>query len=135
MSMGRAHLALLGLAATGVVVAAACFSERSPAGPGSGASGLCSVPLAPGVGGSTLVVIRSFAFDASDIRIPAGGIVTWVNCEPAGTSAHTATSDQGVWDSPMLATGDVFTRTFDTPGVFPYHCAPHPFMLGTVTVE
>ena len=135
MSGGRAPLALLGIAWAGIAVAAACFSEHSPTAPSGGPSTLCNVPLEPGVGGSTLVVIRNFAYQASNIRIAAGSSVTWVNCEDAGTSAHTSTSDQGLWDSPMLQTGEVFTRTFDTPGVFPYHCAPHPFMLGTVTVE
>jgi plastocyanin len=135
MSEGGGHVGLCGLALVGVILAGACFSEHAPTAPSGGSSDLCSVPLAPGVGGSTLVVIRSFAYQTSDIRITAGSTVTWVNCEPAGTSPHTSTSDQGLWDSPMMATGEVFTRTFDTPGVFPYHCAPHPFMLGSVTVE
>jgi plastocyanin len=40
-----------------------------------------------------------------------------------------------VWQSPLLAPGETFTRTFDTPGVFPYLCSVHPFMTGSVTVE
>ena len=135
MSIRRAGVAWLGGGLAGVVIAAACFSEHSPTAPSGGTSALCSVPLEPGVAGSTLVAMRSLAFQASDIRITAGTTVTWVNCEPAGGQPHTSTSDEGLWDSPMLAPGEVFTRTFDTPGVFPYHCIPHPFMTGTVTVE
>jgi plastocyanin len=123
------------IALAGVLVVAACFSEHSPAAPTNGSSALCSLPLEPGVEGSTLVVIRSFAYQTRDVRVTAGSSVTWVNCEPEGTSPHTSTSDDGLWDSPMLTTGQVYTRTFDTPGVFPYYCAPHPFMVGTVTVE
>jgi hypothetical protein len=37
-------------------------------------------------------------------------------------------ADQGVCQSPLLAPGDAFTQTFDTPGVFPYICAVHPFI-------
>jgi amicyanin len=122
-------------ALAGLLVAAACFSEHSPAAPSGGSSDQCSIALEPGVEGSTLVVIRSFAYQTPNVRITAGSSVSWVNCEPEGTSPHTSTSDQGLWDSPMLTTGQVYTRTFETPGVFPYHCAPHPFMLGTVTVE
>jgi plastocyanin len=133
MSVGRGHLVLLALALVGVGVGAACFSEHSDTGPSS--SAVCSLPLEPGVGGSTLVAIRDFSFQANDVRIKAGSSVTWLNCEPAGTPSHTSTSDQSVWQSPLLAPGETFTRTFDTPGVFPYHCDPHPFMLGTVTVE
>jgi plastocyanin len=133
MSVRRAHFALLGLALAGVVVAAACFSEHSPTAPST--SAICPLPLEPGVGGSTLIAIRDFSFQANDVRVLAGSSVTWLNCEPAGRPSHDSHSDQGVWQSPLLAPGETFTRTFDTPGVFPYHCDPHPFMLGTVTVE
>lgn len=133
MNVGRAYFALLGFSLMGVVVAAACFSEHSITAPST--STVCNLPLEPGVGGSTLVAIRDFSFQANDVHIKAGSSVTWLNCEPAGTPSHTSTSDQGVWQSPLLAPGETFTRVFDTPGVFPYHCDPHPFMLGTVTVE
>ena len=132
MRVDRGHSALLGLALA-AVVAAACLSEHTLTAPGS--SVVCSVPLGPGVAGSPLVAIRDFSFQASDVHVKAGGSVTWVNCEPAGTTSHTSTSDQGVWQSPLLAPGETFTQTFVTPGVFPYHCTPHPFMTGRVTVE
>jgi plastocyanin len=86
------------------------------------------------VGGSTLVAIRGFAFLPQDVHVKAGSSVTWLNCEPAGTPSHT-TSNQPGWNSPLLAPGDAFTQTFDTPGVFPYICAVHPFMTASITVE
>jgi plastocyanin len=133
MSTGRGRLALVGLVLAGAV-AAACFSEHSDStAPDS--SALCTLPLGPGVGGSTLIAIRDFSFQANDVRIAAGSSVTWLNCEPAGTPSHTSSSDQGVWQSPLLAPGEAFTQTFDSPGVFTYHCDPHPFMTGSVTVE
>lgn len=132
MSVGRGHFALLGLALAGVVVAA-CFSEHSTTAPST--SAVCTLPLGPGVGGSTLVAIRGFAFLPSDVRVKAGSSVTWLNCEPPGTPSHTTTSNQGVWQSPLLAPGDAFTQTFNTPGVFPYICSVHPFMTARITVE
>jgi plastocyanin len=114
------------------VIAVACFSEHTPAGPDN--TSLCSNPGGSVVNGSTLVSIRNFAFETQNVTIAAGSSVTWVNCETNGT-AHTSTSDQEIWDSPLLSPGTAFTQTFDTPGVFPYHCTPHPFMTGTVTVE
>ncbi|HEY0350775.1 MAG TPA: plastocyanin/azurin family copper-binding protein, partial [Gemmatimonadales bacterium] len=69
------------------------------------------------------------------ITVKAGSSVTWLNCEPAGTPSHTTTSNQGVWNSPLLAPGDAFTQTFNTAGVFPYICAVHPFMTASITVE
>ncbi len=132
MSVRRVHFAQLGL--VGVVAAAACFSEHSDTtGPSSSAA--CSLPLDPGVSGSTLVAIRDFAFLPSDLHVRAGGSVTWLNCEPAGTPSHTSTSSQGVWNSPLLAPGDAYTQTFATPGVFQYICAVHPFMTASLTVE
>jgi plastocyanin len=122
------------LALAGVVIAAACFSEHSSM-TAPDLSALCNVAPGPGVGGSTLIAIRSFSFQASDVRVKAGTSVTWVNCEPPGTPSHTTHSDQDVWQSPLLAPGESFTRTFDTPGAFPYHCDPHPFMTASVTVE
>ncbi|HEV7365693.1 MAG TPA: plastocyanin/azurin family copper-binding protein [Gemmatimonadales bacterium] len=134
MRVARGRSALLGLGLAGVVVAA-CFSEHSATGPSSGGSVTCNLPLGPGVGGSTLVAIRDFAFLSNDVHVTAGSSVTWLNCEPAGTPAHTTTSNQGVWNSPLLQPGDAFTQTFSTPGVFPYICAVHPFMTARITVE
>ena len=132
MSGGRDRLTFLCLALAGMGIAA-CFSEHSTTGPGSSAT--CSLPLEPGVSGSTLVAIRGFAFLPSDLHVKAGSSVTWLNCEPAGTPSHTTTGNQGAWQSPLLAPGDAFTHTFSTPGVFPYICSVHPFMTASITVE
>jgi plastocyanin len=94
--------------------------------------GVCNIPLDEGVAGSTLVVIRDFAFGPADVRVRAGERVTWLNCD---VDQHTSTSDGGLWDSPLLATGEAFVQTFSTPGEFPYYCTPHPFMTGRVIVE
>jgi plastocyanin len=130
MSRTPGWLAIAGLALAAILVA--CFSEHTPAGPDN--STLCSNPSGSVVNGSTLVIISEFAFQTQNVTVPAGSSVTWVNCETSGT-AHTSTSDQDVWSSPLLASGDAFTQTFNTPSVYTYHCDPHPFMTGTVTVE
>jgi plastocyanin len=134
MNARRGRFVLAGLALAGTVVVA-CFSEHSPTGPSGGTAATCSLPLGPGVSGSTLVAIRGFAFLPQDVHVQAGSSVTWLNCEPAGTPSHTTSSNQGVWNSPLLAPGDAFTQTFDTQGVFPYICAVHPFMTASITVE
>ena len=87
--------------------------------------------------GRVVVGIRNFAFVPAQVTIEPGQVVTWVNCEPAGTpdGSHTSTSDTGVWGSELLSRGDTFDRTFSDEGAFPYHCVPHPFMKGTVNVE
>lgn len=108
---------------------AGCFSEREATAP---VEGICSLPVGEGVPGSTLVVIRGFAFGPVDVRVRVGERVTWVNCD---TDAHTSTADAGAWASPLLAPGDAFTQAFPTAGEFTYHCEPHPFMTGRVIVE
>ncbi|MGI9078122.1 MAG: cupredoxin domain-containing protein [Gemmatimonadaceae bacterium] len=112
-------------------VALSCFSERSVTT--APVTGECQVPIS--ATGSTLVAIRDFRFVPALVRVRAGEKVTWVNCDPPGTEAHTSTSDGPAWDSGLMAPGAVFTRTFDQAGTLPYHCEPHPFMTGSVVVE
>ena len=113
---------------------AGCFSERSAAtAPSLG--GECRVPLTADLLGATVIVVRDFSFQPTEIRVKQGGKVIWVNCSASGDPAHTSTADGGAWDSPTLAPGAAYGRTFDQAGSFPYHCSPHPFMTGTVVVE
>ena len=108
---------------------ASCFSQREATAP---IEGVCSFPVEEGVPGSTLVVIRGFAFGPGEVRVRAGQRVTWINCD---TDAHTSTANAGAWASRLLAPGDAFTQIFGAPGEFLYHCEPHPFMTGRVIVE
>jgi plastocyanin len=129
-TMARALGALglaMGLAGTAL---AGCFSEHSAAT--APAEGVCNFPLGEGIPGSTVVVIRKFAFGPTEVRVRAGERVTWINCDE---DSHTSTADGGQWASPLLAPGDAFTQIFSTTGEFSYHCEPHPFMTGRVIVE
>jgi plastocyanin len=77
------------------------------------------------------VSIVDFAFTPPVITITVGSTVRWTN---TGGFTHTATSDTGVWDSGDLGPGAGFSRTFDMPGNYPYHCMHHPTMQGTIVV-
>jgi plastocyanin len=77
------------------------------------------------------VTISGFAFGPASVSVPVGSTVTWTNQD--GT-AHTVTADDGSFDSGSLAQGATFSQTFDTPGTYPYHCAIHSSMTGTITV-
>lgn len=87
-------------------------------------------------GEARTVDIVDFGFRPAELAIPAGTTVEWVN---TGNAPHTATSDTGVWDSGVLASrpsgGGRFRFTFTDPGAYPYHCAVHPSMGGTIVVE
>lgn len=107
------------------VLLAACFSERTGVTETPGQD-LCASPTA------STVQIRNFAFGSGEIRVSRGTKVTWVNCD---SEAHTSTADAGGWDSGLLSPKSSYSRTFDQPGRYTYHCAPHPFMTGVVVVE
>jgi plastocyanin len=124
----------LALAAAGAVAlvaggVAGCFSDRTAPAVDEGE---CRFPVGVDIPGSTVVVIRRFAFGPAEVRVQAGERVTWINCD---VDSHTSTADGGEWASPFMVPGDAFTQTFATPGEFTYHCEPHPFMTGRVIVE
>ncbi len=117
-----------------VAAVGACFSDKGPV-ENTNLAGECRFSPSSAVPGTTIVAIKNLAFAPTEIRIRAGGTVTWVNCEAAGTESHTSTADQGQWGSGSLTPTDLFSRKFDQPGRYAYHCVPHPFMTGTVVVE
>ena len=127
------RLGVAGVAVLGLAGIASCISDRTTA-PVNDANS-CTAQLPPGAFGSTIVVIRNFAFTPAEVHVRAGTSVTWVNCDAPGNPAHTSTADAGAWSSPLLDAGAVVTVPFSTLGSFPYHCEPHPFMTGRVVVE
>lgn len=80
-------------------------------------------------GGSTLTTT---AFSPNPLTVNVGTTVTWTNND---VMAHTSTADGGLWNSGTLPPGGRYSYTFQAAGNFPYHCALHPGMVGTVTVR
>jgi plastocyanin len=78
------------------------------------------------------VKIDNFTYSPQTITVKAGDTVTWANGDDI---PHTVTSKTGVFKSRALDTDDKFTFTFTTPGTFPYFCALHPHMTGSIVVE
>ncbi len=111
-------------------VVAACFSMHEPSTDVAGVT--CERAAQPPGADTAFVVIRDFAFQPAALTVAEGTTVVWVNCEVAkGIPGHTTTSE--AWDSPTLAPGQSFAVTPE-PGTYAYHCRPHPFMEGSVTV-
>jgi LPXTG-motif cell wall-anchored protein len=75
--------------------------------------------------------IRDFQFSPSTITVTAGESVTWSN---SGPSVHSATADDGSFDTGILNKGQSGSHTFTRPGTYAFHCTPHPFMTGKVIV-
>ena len=76
-------------------------------------------------------------YDPEILDITIGTTVEWTN---ADVTVHTVTSGKapetdGIFDSEMMSTGDIFEFTFTDAGTFDYFCTFHPWMVGIVNVE
>lgn len=92
--------------------------------------------------------IKEFAYSKSNIRIKKGTTVTWTNrddiqhnvmLEHEGSDVphDPPTRDQidpNEFAGPLLKKGESYSFTFNNVTDNAYHCSPHPFMKGKVTV-
>jgi amicyanin len=78
------------------------------------------------------VTIADFTFSPSSISVDVGDTVTWNN---NGPTPHSATANDGSFDTGILRKGQSGSHTFDQAGTYSYVCTPHPFMKGTVVVQ
>jgi plastocyanin len=126
---------LVGLLMCAAALAACGGSGASPAGStaASAAAPSATAPSqAPAAGGDASVTIQDFAFGPPSLSVAAGTTVTWTNADGA---AHTATADDGSFDSSSIAPGATFSQAFETAGTFAYHCSIHPNMTATIQVD
>jgi plastocyanin len=90
---------------------------------------------APAAGGalerSVKVEIANFEYSPDPVRVEAGGKVIWQNEDSV---AHTATADDGSFDTGEIEEGKLKSESFKQPGTFTYHCEIHPQMHGTIEV-
>jgi len=78
------------------------------------------------------VTLIDESYQPPALEVAVGATVTWENID--GDDDHTVTSSDGAFNSGVLAPGSDFEHTFDAPGTFPYFCAIHPEMEGTISV-
>jgi plastocyanin len=76
--------------------------------------------------------IRDSKYIPPTLTVPAGTTVRWINRDE---ETHTVTSTTELFKSGGLNLGDEYTHTFTTPGEYPYTCALHDFMQGTIVVK
>jgi plastocyanin len=77
------------------------------------------------------VEIVNFAYGPDPVRVQAGGKVIWQNMD---STPHTATAEDGSFDTGALDEGKLKSETFKQAGTYAYHCEIHPEMHGTVEV-
>jgi plastocyanin len=77
------------------------------------------------------VKIVEFTYGPDPVTVQVGGKVIWQNEDAA---PHTATADDGSFDTGTIETGKLGSATFKEAGTFTYFCEIHPTMHGTVEV-
>jgi plastocyanin len=71
-------------------------------------------------------------FSPSSLTVAVHTTITWNN---NSSTAHTATSDVGKWDTGNIPAGSSKQTTFDSTGTYHYHCTYHSYMVGVITVQ
>ena len=79
-------------------------------------------------------ITAGMSFSPSSLEIAVGDIVRWTNNHSA---SHTATSTDTpeAWEDANISPGATFQVTFNNAGVFPYDCAYHSSMTGTINIS
>jgi plastocyanin len=77
------------------------------------------------------VKIVEFTYQPDPVTVQVGGKVIWQNEDAA---PHTATADDGSFDTGTIEQGKLKSETFKEAGSYPYFCEIHPDMRGTVEV-
>ena len=93
--------------------------------------------------------IKDYKYTKPNIKIKKGTKVTWTNQDAI---QHNVMLDHGdnsnaphdapkpdevksdVFAGPLLSKGESYSFTFNEVSTDPYHCSPHPYMKGSVTV-
>ena len=78
------------------------------------------------------VPMRNNLYEPAELTVPVGTTVRWINYD---SDIHTVSQRGGGFESGLLFNRDTWTYVFNTPGTYDYFCLPHPFMVGTVTVQ
>lgn len=77
------------------------------------------------------VKIVEFVYGPDPVTVQLGGKVIWQNED---TAPHTATADDGSFNTGTIEQGKIKSETFKQAGTFAYFCEIHPTMHGTVEV-
>ena len=125
MYIRRSIIALLALASfAGVMIStAACGSSSTPTSPTTTAD--VTVSIAGNLGA------QSFAPNPVAMRV--GQTISWKN---ADSITHDATQNGSGFTTGNVSAGATSSPIMmSTAGTFTYHCAIHPGMVGTITVQ
>jgi plastocyanin len=122
------RLARLAVGTIAIVALAACSSSGGTNGtPGAAASG-CTKSTATG---TVAAGIKDFDFSPTAITAKVGDVITWTN---SGAAQHNPTLDDNSCQTDPIDAAATGSLAFSKAGTFPFHCAIHPSMKGTITI-
>lgn len=75
---------------------------------------------------------KTWKYAPPDITVKVGTTVAWTN---QGKQPHTASANDGSFDSGTMTSGGKWEYRFTSPGEFAYLCTFHPQMTGVVRVK
>ncbi len=80
---------------------------------------------------ATTVQIQNVSFSPTPATVKPGTELTWINHDDM---PHNVVASDRSFESPVLDTGEKFSRVFRTPGQYSYYCSLHPRMTGKLIV-
>jgi plastocyanin len=125
MYIRRSIIALVALASFGGVMfsTAACGSSSTPTSPTTTADVTVSIAG----------ILGAQSFVPNPIAMRVGQTLSWKN---ADSVTHDATQDGSGFTTGNVSAGATSSPIMmSTAGTFTYHCAIHPSMVGTITVQ
>lgn len=138
--MSRRAIATLGLSVLVTLALAACSSGTASSAPSTAASApaaasasaagaACQETTDPG---DVTASIKDFSYDPAEVQAKVGQVIAFSN---TGAAPHTVTLDDGSCTTPNIAAGASDGVSFSAAGSYPFHCAIHPQMKGTIVVS
>jgi len=86
-----------------------------------------------GTGTVVEVVVQNYQFTPAQRQVHVGDTVRWVNREKRTSHSVQFAPEQG-GESERFFPQEFWEKRFERPGRYPYHCGPHPEMIGEIEV-
>ncbi len=96
------------------------------------AMGALALGALPAEAAAHTITIADHRFSPAQLAVAAGDTITFVNQDKA---PHTATANDGAFDTGRLSAGESATVKVGVAGVHAYICKIHPSMRGTVNAQ
>jgi amicyanin len=83
---------------------------------------------------ATKVDIQNYMFSPMSIKVKVGDTVTWTNKDSVHHNVVADTASSDAPNGPLIGLGETYSFKFTKAGTYTFHCNPHPYMHGSVTV-